>query len=759
MNRNIFITFGLILAALLVFTPGSLLAGTTTGHGAETEADSGHGTGASHGKVEVKSVPVTLADSETMKILETDWLKEADETHLSDEKVKLSGSFWTVIAVLTGLFILGGIVFAGGIFKRFGLNLKLYTSYGCLVLLAMILGVTGYLYLSGVSGEAHLETAFLDLDMMASEINVAQDEFILHGIENKAYGEKQAVHVEELIKEFSEDSEALKQSDYLTAEQARQVDVLMAAISDYAKDFKEVTKAYHEIEEAKEELDELGEKVDEALEEMIHHHEAELEKLEAEGTDLKGIAYQTRLVKHLNEAEILSLKVSHDQVEFMLDKHADRVESMAKNLGLLMGYLNTLEEELEEAEEIERLKKVEEEMVVYTKLLKNVIRDEAIIEKETAEMNGFLHKVESIGARLSHEAEMKADGMVREADIALVIMIIIALVAGTLLSFFIARGISKPINRIIEGLNEGSDQVSSASGQVSSSSQSLAEGASEQAASIEETSSSLEEMSSMTKQNAENAHQADNLMKDANQVVGQANSSMGELTTSMDEISKASEETSKIIKTIDEIAFQTNLLALNAAVEAARAGEAGAGFAVVADEVRNLAMRAADAAKNTADLIEGTVKKVNEGSEVVSTTNEAFGQVAESASKVGELVGEIAAASNEQAQGIEQTNKAVSEMDKVVQQNAANAEESASASEEMNAQAEQMKGIVGELVSLIGGSSKDAAVKDVSARRTAITTVNKAMPIHAMEANTEQKAKEVSPEQVIPMDDADFKDF
>jgi methyl-accepting chemotaxis protein len=54
--------------------------------------------------------------------------------------------------------------------------------------------------------------------------------------------------------------------------------------------------------------------------------------------------------------------------------------------------------------------------------------------------------------------------------------------------------ITKPVNTIIAGLNEGAGQVASASGQVSSSSQSMAEGASQQAASIEETSSSMEEM-------------------------------------------------------------------------------------------------------------------------------------------------------------------------------------------------------------------------------------------------------------------------
>lgn len=334
------------------------------------------------------------------------------------------------------------------------------------------------------------------------------------------------------------------------------------------------------------------------------------------------------------------------------------------------------------------------------------------------------------------------------------------------IALLITNSITTPINRIVEGLNEGADQVASASGQVSSSSQELAEGSGEQAASIEETSSSLEEMASMTKQNADNAQQADNLMKEANQVVTKANDSMTELIQSMDEISKASEETSKIIKTIDEIAFQTNLLALNAAVEAARAGEAGAGFAVVADEVRNLALRAADAAKNTADLIEGTVKKVNEGGELVGTTNKAFAQVAESSVKVGELVAEIAAASNEQADGIEQVNKAVVEMDKVVQQNAANAEESASASEEMSAQAEQMKGFVDELVALVAGSAgagqrvtqtKAAASKGIAKR--GLAAIAKKVKTKKTKEVAVHQAREVGPEQVIPMEDGDFKDF
>ncbi|MBF0477786.1 MAG: chemotaxis protein [Deltaproteobacteria bacterium] len=330
------------------------------------------------------------------------------------------------------------------------------------------------------------------------------------------------------------------------------------------------------------------------------------------------------------------------------------------------------------------------------------------------------------------------------------------------LGIFLTLSITRPINRVIEGLMAGADQVTSAAGELTSASQSLASGASEQAASLEETSASLEEMSSMTKKNAENAQTANQVMHQATGTVQQAASSMTALTRAMEEISSASQETSKIIKTIDEIAFQTNLLALNAAVEAARAGEAGAGFAVVADEVRNLAMRAADAAKTTATLIEGTVKKIANGSGMVTTTSNAFSQVALDVSKVESLMSEITLASNEQAQGIEQTNLAMGEMDKVVQQTASTAEESAAASEELSAQAEQMKDMVEELAHLIRGRGNNPVAVKAKIAPTSRPRGGTEQAISIKQVSNRKlvvhQAREVKPGIVIPMDD-DFKDF
>ena len=322
------------------------------------------------------------------------------------------------------------------------------------------------------------------------------------------------------------------------------------------------------------------------------------------------------------------------------------------------------------------------------------IGDTVLTDAQTAENDAW---------KASDAASTNVTAIVSSSKLIIVIALLIGAVVACTAAVVITRSITKPINRIIAGLNEGADQVNDASGQVSSASQSLAEGASEQASSLEETSSALEQMAAMTRTNAANADKANEMMIKTRAIVTDGNSAMNEASAAMSQISEASEQISKIIKVIEEIAFQTNLLALNAAVEAARAGEHGKGFAVVADEVRNLAQRAASAAKETGDLIDQTVQRVAHGVELNKTTSESFAKIGESANAVAELVAQIARASNEQAQGVDQVNTAVAQMDKITQQNASSAEESASASEELAAQAQAVKGMVGELIVLVGG--------------------------------------------------------
>jgi methyl-accepting chemotaxis protein len=282
------------------------------------------------------------------------------------------------------------------------------------------------------------------------------------------------------------------------------------------------------------------------------------------------------------------------------------------------------------------------------------------------------------------------------------LVLLIAAVGGSLLAYFIVRGINRVLKQAVTELSQTASQVAGASDQVAMSSQSLARGASEQAASLEETSASAEEISSMSSKNAEHSHTAAELVTQSQTQFDEAHGKLEQMVLAMNEINASNTKVSKIIKVIDEIAFQTNILALNAAVEAARAGEAGMGFAVVADEVRNLAQRCAQAAGETTALIEESVTRSNGGKDKVDEVVAAIRNVSEESAKVKRLVDQVNQGSQQQAHGVEQIGKAMSQMEAVTQNAAASSEEGAAAAEELTAQAASLKAVVRRLAEMVG---------------------------------------------------------
>ena len=342
-----------------------------------------------------------------------------------------------------------------------------------------------------------------------------------------------------------------------------------------------------------------------------------------------------------------------------------------------------------------------------------------------------LQRLASIQAAAIDRAGANIQAENRNARIALLVFGAASLILGGLLSSWLVRSITRPIQRAVDAadriagldltdtivshdrdetgrllkalasmqgslrtlvtqVRKSTDSIGVASAEIADGNMDLSSRTEEAASSLQQTAASIEQMNGTVQNSAQSARAANELAASAADVAMRGGEVVARVVTTMEEINGSSRQIADIIGVIDGIAFQTNILALNAAVEAARAGEQGRGFAVVASEVRSLAQRSAAAAKEIKSLIGASVDRVEVGTRLVADAGSTMSEVVDAAKRVSAIIAEITSSAAEQSQGIGQVNTAVTQLDQVTQQNAALVEESAAAAESLKLQAQQL---------------------------------------------------------------------
>lgn len=242
------------------------------------------------------------------------------------------------------------------------------------------------------------------------------------------------------------------------------------------------------------------------------------------------------------------------------------------------------------------------------------------------------------------------------------------------------------LRRLVAGINNASQQVTSATQEAESVSGKLLQAAHKQAAEIQGAGQAVgqmaQSMTEVSKKAGDSSRVAASSLHAAQkgaQAVQNAIRGMNDIRVQIQETSKrikrlgeSSQEIGEIVQLISDITEQTNVLALNAAIQAAAAGEAGRGFTVVAEEVQRLAERSAEATKHISAIVKSIQRDTQEAVEAMERSTQGVVQGTKTADEAEQALREIGTVSRQLAELIESISQATREQAASAGQVAAN---------------------------------------------------------------------------------------
>ncbi len=252
------------------------------------------------------------------------------------------------------------------------------------------------------------------------------------------------------------------------------------------------------------------------------------------------------------------------------------------------------------------------------------------------------------------------------------------------------KNTAENLNKASEELTMSSDELAAAAQQTDAQSNEVKRAAEEAAENVSGVAAAIEQVSATVSEIAQNTEQT---REAAQLTLSQARSSQEALNS----LAEASSVITEVSQFIGSITDQTKLLALNATIEAARAGEAGKGFAVVAGEIKELANDTA----SSVEKIEGMVSRIQQASDLSARSVK---EIVNSIEKVAELTDSIASATNEQTAAIEEisqlsqrANQEVGGMNEITEGIAVASAQGAQRAKHLKDEAERLRHVSNEL--------------------------------------------------------------
>ncbi len=508
---------------------------------------------------------------------------------------------------------------------------------------------------------------------------------------------------------------------------ASQFDAILAAVDDYQTAFDNLARHYVERSET--------------LAAMRDEAQLSMERCEAIGTaqqaalidaHQRGTRFLNEKITMANEAEAVIrkfLEVRGDEKAFILaDGDPEAAETVREGVAAILSLANGLKDRFEPGRNRDVVAEMIEAVTAYGGAFDRFAEMMASQAEAEATMTAAARTADDLGREVRETQRLKMSDAATGAGRLLWIGTGACLLAGLLLSALIARRITRPLNRVIEGLGRVADGVAGGAGEVSAASQSLSEVAAQEAEDVESAFSALDRMKAKSADTSALTRGVEQLMNENIEKSAASLRAMVDLTRQMDRIESDSGDMGRIIESIRDVAFQTQLLGLNAAIEAARAGEAGTGFAVVAQEVQNLAASAEAASERTQALLETNIGRFSDASAAIKEVNADFETIIESATLIGEKSAAITEASKTLSDGIAQVTDLAHGIDQRTQTLASTAEESAAAAEDLASQAGRIQEMVRELMALVSGTAGTSSARRGEAGWRARRIERKALP-------------------------------